>query len=281
MTGIDPASGLWCRAVIDDDTGRPVITHLSEGHFSTHDLGDTEDPGRTVVAVPDTEVQVKRLHLTSPVEKGSRNRLMYELVQSVLEEEQAFVYDVHPAGNDGNWFGLIFRRRALEKLSLDCGLAGAEITPPPDYLPRSLSLGRAYLKFCRQEEGDLICLADLTPGAVSISFVSGGLIVDLASLALRKGDYSAPAEREQLAVDLKTIVSFRLSSLLDRGVSTPLSALILSGDGIDDEVREVVRTYFPVGVKAPAFNTGYLADSIRETTLNHERFLVALGLTVN
>lgn len=279
MTGIDPASGLWCRAAVDDDTGRPVITRLSEGKPADPDTGDLS--GRTVVAVPDSEVQIKRLHQRSPVDESSRNRLLYELVQSVLEEEQAFVYDVHPAGNDGNWFGLIFRRRSLEQLSLDCGLAGAEITPPPGYLPRSLALGRAYLKFCRREEGDLVCLADLVPGAASISFVRSGEIIDLASLTLRKSDYRATAEREQLAVDLKTIVSFRLSSLLDRGVSTPLSALILSGAGIDDEVRQVVCDYFPVGVKAPSFNTGYLADPIREITSHHERFLVALGLTVN
>ena len=88
-------------------------------------------------------------------------------------------------------------------------------------------------------------------------------------------------EREQLAVDLKTIVSFRLSSLMDRGVSTPLSTLILSGQGVDDDLRQVLQTYFPVGVKAPLLNPGYLAESVRDALPSTERFLVALGLTVN
>jgi len=280
VTGVDPTASLWCRASIDADTGRPTVTRLVEGRISSGNGGELTREGRVVVAVPDNDVQIKRLHLTGPEEKTRRNRLLYELVQSVLEDEQSFVYDVHPAGCEGNWFGLTFRRRALEQLTLDCGLAGAEITPP-DFLPRSIALGRAYLTFCRREEGDLVCLADLAPGAVSICFVRGGKIVDLAALTLGKSDYDSPAGREQLAVDLKTIVSFRLSSLMDRGVSTPLSTLIMSGRGVSGELRHTLHTYFPVGVKSPVLNSGYLADSIREDSVAPERFLVALGLTVN
>ena len=280
ITGIDPTTGLWCRAKVDEDTGRPMVICLAD-RPSSSDEGD-DFPGRDpiVVAVPDTDVQIKRLHLVAREDNSLRNRLLYELVQSVLEDEQSFVYDVHPAGHEGNWFGLIFRRRALERLSLDCGLAGSEVTPP-GYLPRSMALGRAYLTFCRQEEGDLICLADLTKGAVSICFVQGGRIVDLASLALRQHEFDSPAGREQLAVDLKTIVSFRLSSLMDRGISTPLSTLVLSGQGIDDNLQRVLQTYFPVGVKSPRLNSGYLTDEIKDTVQDAERFLVALGLTVN
>jgi len=234
-----------------------------------------------VVAVPDAELQIKRLHLTGPKNSGQRNRLLYELVQSVLEDEQLFVYDVHPAGQEGDWFGLIFRRHVLERLKLDCGLAGAKMAPPLVFLPRSMALGRAYLNFCRREEGDLICLVDLSNGAASICLVRGGNVIDLASLALAEGCLDSAVEREQLAVDLKTIISFRLSSLMDRGISTPLSNLVLSGLGADDDLRNVVQSYFPVGVKAPSINPGYLIDSVREAEPAPERFLVALGLTVN
>jgi hypothetical protein len=234
-----------------------------------------------VIAVPDAEVQVKRLSLAGTANSSQRNRLLYELVQSVLEDEQSFVYDVHSAGSEGNWFGLIFRRQALEKLRLESGLAGAEVEQPPEFLPRSMALGRAYLNFCRQEEGELVCLVDLSHGAASVCLVAGGEVIDLASLAVAEGSLDSPAEREQLAVDLKTIVSFRLSSLMDRGISTPLSNMVLSGRGADDDLRQVVQSYFPVGVKAPSINRGYLADSVREAEPSAERFLVALGLTVN
>lgn len=280
ITGIDSAAGLWCRAKVDGETGRPVVMQLADTASLPEDGEGLTSGGSIVLAVPDGDVQIKRLHLIAREGNSTRNRLLYELVQSVLEDEQSFVYDVHPAGREGNWFGLIFRRRALERLSLDCGLAGSEVTPP-GFLPRSMALGRAYLTFCRQEEGDLICLADLARGAVSICFVQSGKIVDLASLSLGEHDYNSTAAREQLAVDLKTIVSFRLSSLMDRGISTPLSTLILSGQKVDDDLRRVLQTYFPVGVKSPRMNYGYLSDELKEEVSDAERYLVALGLTVN
>ncbi|MCP4684952.1 MAG: hypothetical protein GY867_05820 [bacterium] len=281
VIGIDSLTEVWCEARLDDETGRPVITQLADGLKVKENGGSLGREGRVVVAVPDAEVQVKRLQLAGADDGSRRNHLLFELVQSVLEDEQAFVYDVHPAGHKDSWFGLIFRRRALEKLTLDCGLAGAEVASPLDFLPRSMALGRAYLNFCRQEEGDLVCLVDLSRRAASVCLIKEGKIVDLASLALPANCLDSAVDREQLAVDLKTVVSFRLSSMMDRGVSSPLSNLILSGQVVSDDLRQVVQKYFPVGVKAPSINPGYLTDEVRESEPSPERFLVALGLTVN
>jgi hypothetical protein len=253
------------------------VTHDRSGQESSDFLGE----GGTVLSVPDSEVMVKLLCIGDENSESATDRLEFELAQCLLEDEENFEFRFHPVDDRGTYLGLVFRREALENLSLERGLPEHKEDGCFDFQLRSLALGRGYLTFCKKEEGELICLVDLSDAAASICLVHQQNVVDLAHLPLAGRDLSSEREQQRLAVDLKTMLNFKLSVLRDRGISQPLAALILSGEHVDAEFRRVAQGYFPMGVRPPQVHPGFLDESLKGASVSTELFLVALGLTVN
>ncbi len=273
-TGIDHHSGRTYTAGVENDSGRLIIKSLTcrgiEG--SVDSQPDFENPA---LAVPDNEVVVKRLRLNGNHQSDFHRRLSFELAQSSLEDEQLFQFDFYAIDEQNRYLGLVYRRELLARLKQSCGVEDQSV----EYRLRSIALGKGYLAFCRQEEGDLLCLADLTSEGVSICLLLRQRLIEVAFLPCTGYDIAAAEEKDRLAIDLKTVVNFRLAALLDYGVSLPLSGLVLSGSGIDSGFCETLEKYFHVGVTSPRIHDGYLGSLADTVSIDDPiRFLVALGL---
>ncbi|RKX26136.1 MAG: hypothetical protein DRP45_04270 [Candidatus Zixiibacteriota bacterium] len=279
--GVDFHSGSFRGARVANESGRLEIGELFTLD-SPQDVNDERVPeDSSVWSVPDDEVQIKRLYIPQSGNGSVEDRVRFELAQSILEDEQEFAFDFHSTGESDRYLGFIFRRNRLRSLFETFGRTLPDSDNPIPFRVRSLALGLGYLSFCEKEDGELICLVDLTDTAASLCFVHNRSVADLAWMPLNSSDISSTEVRNRLAIDLKTVVNFRLSALMDQGIHVPLASLIVTGEAVDEQLRHALQAYFAVGVSAPRVHAGYLAESAREDPGTLERYVVALGLTVN
>jgi hypothetical protein len=282
--GIDYRSGRYYTARVRQDATEHKVTALvtaTESELSElmeHQVLEGED---VIFSVPDDEVVAKNVRL-SQADIWDRDLLArFELSQSLLDDENEFCFATLSTGQPNRCLGLVTRRRNLEQLT---GSLLSSLNPAawsPKYEMRAVALGKGYLNFCHPEQGELVCLADFGDDVASICFVSGGNIIGLAHLPPGQFDLNSERGLKKMAVEFKTVVNFRLPSLFEEGVTPPLSALIVSGDGSDPPVKSALEQHFQVPVTAPRIDKRFLEEepAVVEGTL--EDYLVAMGLTVN
>ncbi len=273
--GIDCRDDEWRIARVRHDGGRPTIEQLQR--CTTDQLGACEAirSDRVALAVPDHRALVKTLHLNGG---GDRSPLAaFEMAQAVLADETAYVFDAYPSGLGGLTIGSAIRREILDETVIAPfqHAAGSDLTPSP--MLRSIALGRGYVTFAAPESGDLIALADLACDPIPLCLIHGGRPVSVGHLAADRFDITEDQGRERLAIELKTVISFKLAALFDDGLTRPLSALLIAGAADDSPMRATLERYFSLPVAVPRLNTGFLADPEKADPAGGD-FLAALGL---
>lgn len=281
VTGVDRRDRGIFVATTEIDSGRVTITGLRS--CPDPDSWRSELPEGAVVrlAVPESQAIVKSIVIETGDETEWEDRVRFELTSTMLEDEQQFLTATQATGDDRRFIGMLLRR---DKAAEVCRSLGCDFRAEQDRLSfhlRSIGLGRGYLTFCRKEEAELVCLVDMADTVASICLVHGNHIVDVASLSTNSFDMTEESGRDQFAVDLKTVINYRQVALTEAGISVPLSSLLLVGDQVDDDCRQIVQTYFPVGVRTPELNDGFVTGIETSPTEATSHFLVALGLAVN
>ena len=280
-TGVDRRDRGTFVATTGSESGRTAIQSLRQITEETDSPADWVGNAGVRVAIPEPPAMVKSIRIAAGDEPPVEDRLRFEMSCSLLESADKFIFATQATGNDCRYLGMMLRRdraaRYCDSLGCDFESNGNRLS----FQLRAIGLGLGYLTFCRKEEAELVCLTDLTSSAASICLVSGSHIVDVASLATADFDLQTEAGRERFAVDLKTIINFRQATLMEAGISVPVSSLLFAGDDVDDGFREIVGKYFPVGVKAPRMHDGFLAGLDIDDPELLTLFLVALGMAVN
>lgn len=274
--GIDARGEHLLSARVESRQGRPFVAALS-----TYEPNDTDNPSesRRLQTIADHKVQYKRFKLNPTADVSVESAVRFELSQMLLESPTLFDLQFAPL-NQNHWYlGIISRLETIAKSHF----APAEPSDgnPTGWLARAVAVGRGYLAFCRQASDGFRCVVDVAPGGASICYLHNKQLVDVNSLEIPVNNLHGPAQVEQMAVDLKTVVSYQLGVISDRGFGLPLSGLVLFGDGIDDQTREIVNRYFPVPLASPLLNPAFFDDGLLERTAHPERYLAALGLAVN
>lgn len=279
-TGVDLRGDRLMVAVTEADSGRVRITALR--HELEAEETTEESPAAPVrVAVPEALACIKALRIEAEPESTAETRARFELVASMLDDDKQFLTAVCATGRDERFLGMLLRReRAAELWSAVSGRSDFE-SDRVSFQLRGVGLGRGYLAFCRRADAELIGLVDLAGATASIVLIHAHNIVDVTSLALETFDLDSDSGRDRMAVDLKTIINFRQIALAEAGISVPLSSLVLLGEPVDDDLRQIVQTYFPVGVRGPELLDGFLDDFELPSDTRTELFLAALGLAVN
>lgn len=279
-TGIDQrGSGLFAVSLRNDD-GRMVVDRLEANLGSLDERRDLVQEGAVGLAVPDHLVMVKQIQLEGSFTGSLQDRVHFELAQSLLESEDEFHFDYLAVDGENRYLGMIVRREHIAAIVDRHTLGSLRADHRLSFQARAVALGRGYLAFCSSQDSDLTALVDLAGAAASVCFIYHRRIVDIAALSTGC-DLSSESSRERFAVDLKTLVNYRLSTLFQSGVSVPLGKLLLSGDAADDELFRKVQSYFPVGVDRPGMLEGYFSACGESTREALPMYLVALGLTVN
>jgi hypothetical protein len=280
VVGLDLRRGGPYLATVDGEDETRRVTKLQSSNGPTDGNPSWHGADRVALAVPDASVMVKCLNVPAGVQTLADEVVDFELAESLLEDPAAFLFQSAKGGQSDRRLGMIYRRETLSGLAEHAGLADLEPSRL-SFASRALALGRGYLGFCERTAGEFIGLVDLAGSAASVCFIVQDRVADLAWVDLRGIVLDTDTGRRQFAIDLKTVVNFRRAALQDRGVTWPLSALIVSGDQVDGHLREIIRGFFPGGVEAPRFRQSLINADSNATSENPELFLVALGLTSN
>jgi hypothetical protein len=278
--GLDYRGGEYIQVCADNTKGRPRVESLKSSE-TTPNFQELK-PGQLVFSVPDSEVIMKYLKLPADIPVDIESAIRFELGQAMLDDNATLAYDYLSSHNDNNYLGFIYRRQKLENRISRFGLNELDNSEfKSDFKTRATALAMGYLAFCHRVEGDLICLADINDSEISIAFIFQKAIVDLASLKLPQNETQAMGK---IAIDFKTLVNFKLAALAGRGISQPPSALVIANDtseSPDKSISTALAKYFPAGITRPSFIEEYFPEDFKKPDFPLEKYLVALGLTVN
>ena len=278
--GIDRRGDRYYAARVESGTGRVQIKALFRFDDSPMEDHQLFEGGQIAVAVPDSQVIVKKLRLdTEPAD--FRLRAGFELSQLLMEDERNLLVDSIDTGRSGQFLGLAIRREVFQRATLQTLGHHFNGTKEVEGRMRAAALADGYLKFCKPVGGELIGLVDFCGPEISLVFLFRSKVVDLSHVLSNKFDLSTPQGLEKAAIELKTIINFKMASFFHDGISLPLSTLIVIGDGIDDTARKLLEPYFPTDVRSAEINTGFLPESYNAGAVPIEKYLVSLGLAAN
>ena len=273
--GFDLGSACLSFAHVDYGDSSPQILSLAcRASGSTEILPSCS---RAVVAVPDTEYLVKRFEIVGGRSGDVASRMQFELAQTMPEPPGRFQFDYFPSHRPNLYHGIIYRRAILSEL-------GQRIFPHSDrsalesaYCARAIALGKGYLTFCTSGGGDLVCVADFCTDLVSLCLLYKGQIVATGHVVITPPDFVEELALRRLAMNLKTIVNFKLLAAAAYGVTVPITAFYVSGERIPLQLHTMLEQLFPVGVSRSESKVS--CETLGGIDLT--RYLVPLGLTVN
>jgi hypothetical protein len=279
--------GLDCRgrsfliAEVAEDGRRPSISGLIVSDQPPGERFGPEDDRAVGMTISDRMATVKVVLFDHHNGLPEEDLVRFELGRALLEPEREFEMGVERTGADGRYLGVTIRRRCLADVGRAFGFGDLDARPGMHFELRSIAIGRGYLAYCHPGEGDLVALVDLADEVASICLLYRRRVVDVASVVLASPKDTSPGWAERFAVDLKTVLNFRLANLLDAGIGVPLARLLLWGERVDDSFRGSLQSMFPIAIGEPSLNEALFANSVDAGGPDANRFLAALGLTVN
>ena len=279
--------GLDCRghsfliAEVAEDGGRPSIAGLIVSDQPPGERFGPDDERAVGMTISDRLATIKVVFLDHASGLPEEDLVRFELGRALLEPEREFEMGVERTGTDGRYLGVTVRRHCLKDVGKAFGFGDLDIRPGMHFEVRSIAIGRGYLAYCHPSEGDLMALVDLAGEVASICLLYRRRVVDVASIVLTSLEEVGPGWAERFAVDLKTVINFRMANLLDAGIGVPLSRLLLWGERVDDSFRESLQSMFPIAIGEPSLNEALFANAVDTGGPTANRFLAALGLTVN
>jgi len=273
-------SGIYL-ADVQPSGERPEIVALrrvGEAELAEHPNIDT---ATIALTFPDRLAQVKTVLVSIDSRFSPDDQVAFELTQSLLEPAEKFSFDSINSGYGRRHLGFITRREQLKKITGSFRLPHREAAAPQVAARcRALALGLGYLHYCLREGGELVALVDLAGKAASITLILGDGVVAVSWLPLERFNLDETSGREKLAVELKTLINYNLSTLMTDGISQPLTALLLFGDHADDSIRAALDSYFTGLVRTPRLRTDLFRGETNVERSDGHKFVAALGLTV-
>ncbi|MBK7142203.1 MAG: hypothetical protein IPH75_09000 [bacterium] len=273
ILGIDLRGPTICTASVGETNGRRTILWLAQAPVS--ERMQYPDKVTLALAIPDDSVMVKYYQMPTVAGSDVELRLQFEMEQSLLDDADQFRFDTIRTSLPDRYLGLICRKSGLA--ALQQRLAISEEAPSIS-LARGVALARGFRAFCKVPGGELIGLVDITPDSLSLCLLYRAEIIALGHLKLEGYEPADEMSVKRLAMEIKTLVSFKLASVAEMGLSIPMSSLSLSGD-FSDQLLEQIERYFPTGVHRVEVNRAALGPGL-EMSNRPELFLPALGMTV-
>lgn len=276
--GIDRRGDLYHTAKVRSQSGRPVVEELIKQEQLQSGRIQFEKDCNVTCGVSDNLAVIKRLRVaeTGPEDQCETGR--FELIQSVLESEDQLHVSVLPTRVRHRVLGIAWHKGVLPYLPVTESSTSALSI---DYHSRSAALGRGYLAFCRVGQGDLMAVVDVTVDCAALCLLYRRQVADIACFDCSPDMMTRSEGMKRFALDLKTVINDKLAALRSVGVSVPLSALVISGHGVNERFRQKLTEQFPVGVLAPDMHRGYFDSGVLESTQYLSDYLVALGLALN
>ncbi|RME27563.1 MAG: hypothetical protein D6800_04910 [Candidatus Zixiibacteriota bacterium] len=270
--GCDIRSRTLYVASAREETGRLHIARLQQYERSQEPTADSEGTSRCFV-LPDSDGIVKPIILPTDSRHDIADLARFELTQGMLDPEEQFHTDVYPTELAGRFLGALWRHERITQALGD--IANGDLTQLR-FFPRSVALARGYLKFCRPPEGNLHLLLDFSSDGATVCLLRRRQLLDTATLEA-PATFADTQVVERFCADLKTLVGFRLSTLVKHESFSALSAIIVSGDRAP--APDCLQPQFAIPVSEPQIHQGYFEEELATESI--APWLAALGAIVN
>jgi len=279
--GIDCRSDLYYIAQVQHGQSECKITDLKT--VTQSDLSDNValEGANIIMAVPDNKVVIKNLHISGAARWDRDMLAQFELSQTLLDDENEFCFAALNTGNAKRYLGIMTRRRELEQIANSLFSSLGAFARSLKYEMRAVALGKGYINFCHSEQRELVCLTDFYNNAASIAFIFEQNIIGVAFLPTGRFDPETEEGLKKMAVELKTVISFKLASFFEEGIVPPLSTLLVSGNSSDNQIINILKQHFQIAVTKPRTDNRFLAETLTVKDVVIEDYLVAMGLTVD
>ncbi len=243
--------------------------------------GHNLNGGRLFCGVEQRLAVTKRVEVKKPSPGEELILARFELEQSLPEDAAGFYFDFVPLADSGHqcYLSIAYHKSMIDKLMADYT---SILHQPSGFKLDAVALAIGYLKFCRQEPGDLQILLDLDSDAVVIAVVYRQSLCAIDYLALVAGEDITLDRARPIVTDLRLMVDFHLTELFREGITVPLSKIILSGRwaGQPDLINALTEK-FSTEITPAHVNEGYLENNaVADHSLSARQFLIPLGLAV-
>ena len=277
--GLDKRDKMIYAARVKTDKTRLEVKALIRLNSESPLKHNLIEDGDLHFAIPDYQVMLKQITLSPESQYSIRERAKFEMTQSVLEDENNFYFESEETSQANNLIGSIFRKERADKLIISYNANNFDKNRIKKFKVRSLALGKGYLNFCHRETGELVCLADFCKEVVSICLIYQKKILSIASIELKKFDLSNENDIDKIAMEFKTVLNFKLSSIFDKGITVPLSALMIIGG--NEQLESKFSNYFKLKPFLPKINHGFFSNPKKLEQIPLHNYLIALGLSVD
>lgn len=281
QVGIDDRGQFFYVARVCHEPGRSRVEALARFDRSLIRSHQLLEAGSLVFSVADDMVAVNEITLPAKTPTDPTELIEFEQQQTLLDEAGSFFFDALPLGaNSGRCLALSVRRPRLSRIIHPFAKVTGGDTSRVQFALRAEALGQGFIQYARPNGGDFACLIDFNDRLASLCFVHRREIIGVAHLVTKQFDLDTTPGLKKMAVELKTIVNFKLATFSRRNISVPLSAVYLSGSQLKAQGTEILNEYFSVGIREVALNAGLFPHPEKMSEIPAGDYLVALGLTV-
>ena len=276
--GIDSCDNTYYVARVDTHTGRPDIKALirfDANHFNGHHL---LEGNKIIVSLPDEQTTIKHIQLSNS--EDADLKVQFELETTQLENSKNFVYDIIPTQLENYYLGLVFRTQTLKTILEPFIKQNGDLSYTTGGSMRAVALARGYLSFCQQAGGEFGAIIDFGNKSASVAFFYKQKIVDVASLSVGITKQTDEKAFQKALTELKTFINYKISDLREKGLSIPLSKLLVPKELFTDTQIELLQTALKIEITHPEIHHGFLSESNKNLEIPLHKYLVALGLTV-
>ena len=276
--GIDSCDDTYFVARVDNHSGRPDIKALirfDSNHFNGHHL---LEGNKIIVSLPDNQTTIKHLRISES--EDAKLKVQFEMETAQLEKSNNFVYDVIPTQLENYYLGLSFRIKTLQSLLDPFVKQNGDNSYTTGGMMRAVALANGYLSFCQQSGGEFGAIIDFGKQSASVAFFYQEKIVDVASLPVGDSFKSDEKLFHRALTELKTFLNYKISGLREKGLSVPLSRLLVPKDLFADNQLDMLKNVLKVEITFPEIHSGFISESNKNQEIPLNKYLVALGLTV-
>ncbi len=275
--GIDNRDGTYFVARVEHQAGRPDIKALirfDAEHFNGHHL---LEGSKIVISIPDNQTMIKQIQMHA--DTNILEKVQFELETALLDDADNFFFDIIQTNLNNHYVGLTIRKELTSKLIDPFVKQNGDLSFSTAGVMRAAALARGFLIYCTQSGGEFSAVIDFGKNSASIAFIYQQQIVDLSGLSLNEDYFSTNENFHKLIIELKTLLNYKSATLLDKGISVPLSKLFVIGEHLDDSLLKTLSENLKIETTRPEINRGFITDRKENKDIPLDKYLVALGLT--
>jgi len=222
-----------------------------------------------------SEALVKRIKVPPLEGLESEKIALFELQTFLLDESERYYKETYKLDHRPEFLAVAYSR---EKIDSKMNLLRNFLPNPKGFKQRALALYEGFKHFCRNEGGEMICLADFGREEITLCFVENGQPVATDFLRIQdtreEWDSELPSD---ILIDLTAILKYQSSLLFQAGFSVPLSTIVISGNKSGEELVLQIQKNTRIKAVLPKMKNELFAPELAGKA---HKFLVSIGLTV-